>query len=346
MGEKNIAIWVDRPYQSDEIFNPDSSLNRDDCLAPFRLLKKKIEDIGGRCHTQDVFREFQTCPDIVIFLDIPVIALDEILGSWKKHVRKWLIIQECEVIKPRNWYSPLHWQFEKIFTWNDQIIDNVKYIKLNFANVFPEVIVKNSRKEKLCTLMAGHKKANHELELYSERIRAIRWFENHHPSEFDLYGVGWDEFRFGGSKPVRVLNRIKLLTKILTPLAPRFPSYKGRVVAKKDILAKYYFAICYENARDIPGYITEKIFDCFFAGCVPIYWGANNIDAHIPSSCFIDKRDFDSYEELYQFITSLNERAYLDYLDNIERYLKSEQSFPFTVECYAETIMKEIIREC
>ena len=48
------------------------------------------------------------------------------------------------------------------------------------------------------------------------------------------------------------------------------------------------FAICYENARDIPGYITEKIFDCFFAGCVPIYWGgAPNVTDHIPANTFI-----------------------------------------------------------
>jgi hypothetical protein len=42
------------------------------------------------------------------------------------------------------------------------------------------------------------------------------------------------------------------------------------VDSKKNTLEKYKFSICYENARDIPGYITEKIFDCFFAGCVPI----------------------------------------------------------------------------
>jgi hypothetical protein len=63
-------------------------------------------------------------------------------------------------------------------------------------------------------------------------------------------------------------------------------------------LEKYKFSICYENARDTPGYITEKIFDCFFAGCVPIYWGANNITDHIPKECFIDKRDFEDYKVL------------------------------------------------
>jgi hypothetical protein len=46
-------------------------------------------------------------------------------------------------------------------------------------------------------------------------------------------------------------------------------SYKGKIDSKKDTLEKYKFSICYENARDTPGYITEKIFDCFFAANSP-----------------------------------------------------------------------------
>jgi len=42
---------------------------------------------------------------------------------------------------------------------------------------------------------------------------------------------------------------------------------------KKPIMEQYKFSIYHENARNIPGYITEKIFDSFFAGCVPVYWG-------------------------------------------------------------------------
>ena len=35
-------------------------------------------------------------------------------------------------------------------------------------------------------------------------------------------------------------------------------------------------------AREIPGYITEKIFDCFLARSVPVYWGPGNIADHVP----------------------------------------------------------------
>lgn len=124
-----------------------------------------------------------------------------------------------------------------------------------------------------------------------------------------------------------------------------FPSYRGKVDSKKEVLEKYRFAICYENARDIDGYITEKIFDCFFAGCVPIYWGANNIIEHIPKECFIDKREFNSYEKLYEFITNLSDEEYLKYLDAIENYLNSSKADEFRAEYFANTIVEKILND-
>lgn len=43
--------------------------------------------------------------------------------------------------------------------------------------------------------------------------------------------------------------------------------------------------------RGEKGYITEKIFDCFFPGVIPIYWGAENVTDYIPQDTFIDRRN-------------------------------------------------------
>lgn len=42
---------------------------------------------------------------------------------------------------------------------------------------------------------------------------------------------------------------------------------------KTAFLRQYLFNICPENT-DAPGYVTEKLFDSFEAGCIPVYWGA------------------------------------------------------------------------
>lgn len=44
---------------------------------------------------------------------------------------------------------------------------------------------------------------------------------------------------------------------------------------KISYLKQFRFNLCPENS-DSDGYVTEKIFDSFMAGCIPIYWGSNN----------------------------------------------------------------------
>lgn len=38
----------------------------------------------------------------------------------------------------------------------------------------------------------------------------------------------------------------------------------------------YKFNICFENSS-YPGYLTEKLFDAYNAGCIPIYWGDTSL---------------------------------------------------------------------
>lgn len=50
---------------------------------------------------------------------------------------------------------------------------------------------------------------------------------------------------------------------------------------KIDVIRQYRHAVCFENGA-YPGYITEKIIDCFVAGVVPIYAGAPDLERYIP----------------------------------------------------------------
>lgn len=331
---KKATIVVQSTYGNNKLFDlNDKIINRDNCMYPFWLLKQEFKKHGHELATQDIHSIEES--QIVIYNEMP-----KILPKKDDIQKSYLLIFESELIRPDNWNLKNHKYFNKIFTWKDDIIDNKKYFKFNFAQEIPKTINKEvSKKEKLCTLIAGNKKVNHPFELYSKRIEAIRWFEKNHPNDFDFYGIGWDEFR-SENKYVNILLRKSKLSKMFKP---SFSSYKGKVDSKKEVLEKYKFAICYENARDISGYIIEKIFDCFFAGCVPIYWGANNIKEHIPKDCFIDKREFESYEELYKYIKNISDEEYIKYLDNIEIFLNSEKAYKFSSECFAKTLIGTII---
>ena len=56
--------------------------------------------------------------------------------------------------------------------------------------------------------------------------------------------------------------------------------------------------LVFENTR-FPGYISEKLFDCFFARCIPIYSGAPDVAQYVPPAAFIDARQFASFAELW-----------------------------------------------
>ena len=311
----------------------DKISNRDDCLYGFYLLKKRFEEKGIDLSTQDINPPMES--QFIIYNEMPKIK--DIFSDKSNY----LLLFESKVVRSDNWNVESHKYFKKIFSWNDEFIDNKKYFKINYSSKIPtDLDFDVTKKTKLCTMIIAHKFKDHPLELYTERVKTIRWFEGNHPEDFDLYGIGWDKHYFKGA--LSMLNRFEVLKKLLKP---KYPSYKGTVKSKREVLQKYKFAICYENARDIPGYITEKIFDCFFAGCVPVYWGAPNVTEHIPADTFIDRRNFRTYEELYGYLKNMSDKEYMDYLDAITNFIKSDKIYPFSAECFADTIIKEIVGE-
>ena len=153
-------------------------------------------------------------------------------------------------------------------------------------------------------------------ELISERSKAALFFSR--TNEIDIYGSGWDK--------EYALREV----------------YRGRAVSKYATLSRYRFSLCYENSS-VPGYITEKIFDCLFVGTIPIYLGAPDITEYIPKDCFIDRRDFKSYEELRTFLKSLSESEITAYKENGRRFLESERYKPFTKEYFAKTFLEACV---
>ena len=147
--------------------------------------------------------------------------------------------------------------------------------------------------------------------------------------------------------PNNIFYRLAKFSKcfyyILTGKKIQYQSYRGPVVSKRETLKKYKFAICYENSI-FPGWITEKIFDCFLAGCVPIYLGDPNVTDRIPRDAFIDMRQFKSYSHLYDYIKGMSDTEYLKYIDAIKAFIGSEANYSFTAECFADTICSEILK--
>ena len=332
---RKACIVVHEFYQKNRLFDLDDIYsNRDNCLYFFYQLKTALEKQGYLLATQDIHTIEES--EIVIYNEMP-----KELPKIEDREKSYLLIFESELISKSNWDFHNHSYFNKIFTWNDTIVDNIKYFKFNFSFQLPqEISLKFFSEKKLCTLIAGNKVNSDPRELYSKRVEAIRWFEKNHENDFDLYGIGWEQGEISNQN--KYLRKLKKLLKIKSR---SFSSYKGKIDSKREVLSGYKFAICYENAKDIPGYITEKIFDCFFAGCVPVYWGAPNVSDYIPRECYIDKTKFESYEELYSYLSNMREEEYTRYIENIKKFLKRDEIRIFSGEINTQNVVQNILKE-
>ena len=293
------------------IFDKNLKINRDNILEPFINLKKIFFEKGIEINTDDITDIRNSSSSIFLRLDL-------------------LRILKCVFYKKKSIYiqfeppviSPLHSKknmrkiqglFDIILTWNDDLVDNKKFFKFYFPmpeNVNPNDLVPFSEK-KLLTNISGNKLIKRKNELYSKRIEAIRYFEAS-DSEFEFYGTGWSK--------------------------ENYSSYKGEIDSKLEVLKKYKFSLCYENESEMNGLISEKIFDCFYAKTVPIFWGAKNIEDYIPKKCYIDFREFESYEELEKYISEMSIQEYGTRIDSIRKYLNSSNFGKHSSDYFAETI--------
>lgn len=78
---------------------------------------------------------------------------------------------------------------------------------------------------------------------------------------------------------------------------------KNRVTQKW--LAQCKFMISYENQYH-NGYLTEKVFLAYWGGALPIYWGDKTAIADINKDAVIYADDFDTEEELIDYIKKVD----------------------------------------
>ena len=239
-----------------------------------------------------------------------------------------LFLWEPPSTAPANYDPQLHRKFSHIFTWNDALVDGRKFHKIYYAQPrqFPAIQPVPFERRKLVVNISANKYSRHPRELYTARRAAIRHFEQARPTDFDLYGPGW-------ARP------IGWLTRAHPSNWRRYISYRGVIRHKWEIFPQYRFSICYENIRDEPGYVTEKIFDSMRAGCIPIYRGASNITDYVDADAFIDRRQFESDREVERYISSLTELEYGRFQEAVRDYLTSVRFSRFLPATYAQIII-------
>lgn len=203
-----------------------------------------------------------------------------------------------------------------------QYFANEPFEQLSFADKkFMVYIASNKETKSLIKTFAIKMLYGWNVQLiYAIRRTIIRHLSEKR-NDFDLYGRGWEK------------ETETYIQKV----------YRGGVDDKEKKLREYKFVLALENAV-FPGYITEKIFDAFFAGTIPVYRGAPDIATYIPQDIFINLADFKSLEEAEKYLDSIDEATYNAYLSRIQAFLASDAYARFSHKTFATTVLDIIAR--
>jgi hypothetical protein len=364
--EEELAVWFDPPTHHlfrDRLFDRESNpYAGDDILAPYVAARDRLAAAGIAVHTADAM---PAAPDGRRHLLISFGTPDRLVAhSTRKYAAlarrpdvtlSAFFAMECPIVEPRLFEAlpALQGMFRRILSWSDSAAllpfthRPVQTEHFCWPQSFDSVhgsLWSTGERGFLVMMNANKLPRLFVDELYTARLRAVEYF--HRFGEVDLYGRGWDRMpmRVGKTRTPATLRRIgETMATVKQRLLPdplyvaAQAAWRGASRSKSQTLAQYRFALCFENSV-LKGWMTEKLFDCFFAGTVPIYWGAPNVLDWVPAECFIDMRRFSDFAQLREFLKSLSDADEQQYRDAARAYLESARFDPFRRRGFAELI--------
>ncbi|QHI68061.1 glycosyltransferase family 10 domain-containing protein [Tichowtungia aerotolerans] len=221
---------------------------------------------------------------------------------------KILYMYEPPAIDPMQYTRRVWKQFDAVLTWNTYLTESSSaftfeagaYFDLPYCSDYGvpmrEAVDPKDREKAICQI-CGDKYSLSVEEIYSERRRVARWFHENASTRMDVFG----------RPPMEV------------------PNYRGECGDKAEIMARYRYALCFENTWHplwTRGYLTEKILDCMASGTIPVYYGCSNIEELVPPDCFIDYRKFNDLKELDALLLSMTDDEYAGYARRMQSFVR------------------------
>ena len=156
---------------------------------PFRQLRSVLNRLGYTVRETETLADIDDPHTIVVF-DVRPDELER-LAEYPSDILS-LVLWKDPISNPFNFDVEYHQPFGRIYTWYNDLVDNVRYFKLSFPFLRPMVDdLVPFENRKLCTLVASNRYSNHPDELYSEERKVAEFFTEAEGDSFDLFGWGW-----------------------------------------------------------------------------------------------------------------------------------------------------------
>jgi len=307
------AVFIDPSsddFLDDRLFDlSNAALNRDGTLLPFARLRDQLATRGIPVHTADRLRDGSVRARTHHYWSLGMLGGHRsLIGRADARLRGFILL-EPPLVAPWMYQAlpELTRAFEKVFlhnTYGDGYdltgVQRQRLAKLYWPQPYADVQEpywsRINRQNKLVVIAGLHNPRRRRPEFYSSRIEAIGALEP--LAAVDLYGRGWERWwTRQAASPSYWRHRGAIRS-----------TYRGGCASKMETLSQYRFSLCFENMPML-GYVTEKIFDCLYAGTVPVYLGAQDITALIPPEAYVDMRDFgsDDYEAMWAHVGAMSD---------------------------------------
>ncbi len=116
---------------------------------------------------------------------------------------------------------------------------------------------------------------SHRIKMLEETVKA--------GVDFDLYG-----------RQVELFKANETLNKVYRGClgVQHFDAHAGEHMIGKELLADYQYTIEMDHGKDIGGvhvknYFSERLFDSLLLGCLPFYFGSDNLHEYLPAESFV-----------------------------------------------------------
>lgn len=159
-------------------------------------------------------------------------------------------------------------------------------------------------------------------------------------------GGYWDEAFDGARERNLIFHRLSLYKfvasggKFLNTIQKVLP----RDIDNEGWLSNCKFTIAYEN-QYYPGYITEKVYQAYFAGTIPIYNAHPSVFNELNRKAMVLDDDFSSHEEMIEYIKELDQddKKYCKVWNQpiMSKEAKEHGEVKYEIEKRLEKILKE-----
>jgi len=326
-----------RDYAENSLFKPGAGENNGEFYLPYAMLRERFLAAGIELNTPDV----NVGRPVEFELHINCRRQDP-------SARAYVYLYENPLIRPLNRDRAALARYAKWFAWDGALRDDPRTVPLLYPNRFETEGWNGPEKRPLfCVLVASNKALAvvDPRDQYQARVRILDWYERHAPADFHLFGRGWDRPAALPGRWGRVRNQLRKILARFVPVKSPYATWRGPVDDKIELLTRARFCLAHENCRDLGGYVTEKLFDAFRAGCVPVYVGPKEIGDLVPSGCFIDGRAFGPPSALDAHLRTIDDAAYRGYQERIRAFLLSAQAKPFSQDHFADVLAREILAD-